>query len=67
MTNETRIPPIPMTGLYGALVRKFAGKMFGRVPTSLGVLWHHVPALKASMAYGQKLQKWDACEETLKT
>lgn len=67
MTNETRIPPIPMTGLYGALVRKFAGKMFGRVPTSLGVLWHHVPALKASMAYGQKLQKWDACDETLKT
>lgn len=67
MTNETRIPPIPMTGLYGAVVKKFAGKMFGRVPTSLGVLWHHLPALKASMAYGQKLQKWDECDETLKT
>lgn len=67
MTNETRIPPIPLTGLYGTLVKKFAGRMFGRVPTSLGVLWHHQPALKASMAYGQKVQKWDACDETLKT
>ena len=38
MTNETRIPPIPLTGLYGTLVKKFAGRMFGRVPTSLGVL-----------------------------
>lgn len=67
MTNETRIPPIPLTGLYGTLVKKFAGKMFGRVPTSLGVLWHHQPALKASMAYGQRVQKWDTCDETLKT
>ncbi len=67
MTNETRIPPIPLTGLYGTLVKKFAGRMFGRVPTSLGVLWHHQPALKASMAYGQKVQKWDTCDETLKT
>lgn len=67
MTNEPRIPAIPMTGLYGALVKKFSAKMFGRVPASLGVLWHHQPALKASMAYGQKLQKWDTCDETLKT
>ncbi len=67
MTNETRIPPIPLTGLYGTLVKKFAGRMFGRVPTSLGVLWHHQPALKASMAYGQRVQKWDTCDETLKT
>ncbi len=67
MTTTTRIPAAPITGIYGALVKKFAGRMFGRVPESLGVMWHHVPALKASMAYGQKLQKWDECDETLKT
>lgn len=67
MTSTARIPAAPITGLYGALVKKFAGKMFGSVPESIGVLWHHQPALKASMAYGQKLQKWDTCDETLKT
>lgn len=67
MTTTARIPAAPVTGLYGALVKKFAAKMFGSVPESIGVLWHHQPALKASMAFGQKLQKWDACDETLKT
>ncbi|WGL53398.1 carboxymuconolactone decarboxylase family protein [Nocardioides sp. BP30] len=63
----TRVPATRITGPYGALVKVFAGRMFGRVPESLGVMWHHVPALKASMAYGQKLQKWHACEEQLKS
>ncbi|KAB2812961.1 carboxymuconolactone decarboxylase family protein [Pimelobacter simplex] len=67
MTTTPRIPAAPITGVYGALVKKFAGRMFGSVPESLGVMWHHLPALKASMAYGQKLQKWDTCDETLKT
>lgn len=67
MTSTARIPAAPITGLYGALVKKFAGKMFDSVPESIGVLWHHQPALKASMSYGQKLQKWDTCDETLKT
>ena len=67
MTTTPRIPAAPITGLYGALVKKFAARMFGSVPESIGVMWHHLPALKASMAYGQKLQKWDACDETLKT
>lgn len=66
-TSGNRIPAAPITGLYGVLVKKFAGRMFGRVPESLGVMWHHLPALKASMAYGQKVQRWDTCDETLKT
>jgi alkylhydroperoxidase family enzyme len=41
--------------------------MFGRVPESLAVMWHNVPVLKASMSFGQKLQKWDQCDETLKS
>ncbi|WP_017936698.1 carboxymuconolactone decarboxylase family protein [Nocardioides sp. Iso805N] len=63
----TRVPPKEITGLYGAVVKRFAGRMFGRVPESLGVMWHHLPALKASMGYGQKLQKWHECDEGLKS
>lgn len=66
-TSGTRIPAAPINGLFGAVVKRFAAKMFGSVPESLGVMWHHQPALKASMSYGQKLQKWDECDETLKT
>jgi alkylhydroperoxidase family enzyme len=63
----TRIPSKEITGLYGAIVKKFSARMFGRVPESLGVMWHHLPALKASMRFGQKLQKWDQCDESLKS
>ncbi len=62
-----RIPAKEITGPYGALIKMFSKRMFGRVPESLGVMWHHVPALKASMSFGQKLQKWDQCDETLKS
>ena len=63
----TRIPPKKITGLYGAVVKKFSARMFGQVPESLGVMWHHVPVLKASMRFGQQLQKWDECDEGLKS
>ncbi|MGZ6678506.1 MAG: hypothetical protein ACXVD1_14775 [Nocardioides sp.] len=63
----TRVPAKEITGLYGALVKTFATKMFGSVPESLGVMWHNVPVMKSSMGFGQKLQKWDACDESLKS
>ena len=63
----TRIPPKEINGLYGAMVKRFSARMFGHVPESLGVMWHHVPVLKASMRYGQKLQGWDECDEGLKS
>jgi alkylhydroperoxidase family enzyme len=62
-----RIPATEITGLYGAVVKKFSTRLFGQVPESLGVMWHHRPVLKASMGFGQKLQKWDACDESLKS
>jgi AhpD family alkylhydroperoxidase len=65
-TGTARIPAIAITGWYGAVVKAFAGRTFGHVPASLGVMWHHLPALRASMGYGQKLQKLDECDETLK-
>ncbi len=63
----TRIQPKPITGAYGSVVKAISRKMFGQVPESLGVMWHHVPALKAGMRFGQQLQKWDACDEGLKS
>ena len=63
----TRIPAKEITGLYGALVKTISKRMFGRVPESLGVMWHNVPVLKASMGFGQKVQKWDQCDQTLKS
>ncbi len=62
-----RIPAKEITGPYGALIKMFSKRMFGRVPESLGVMWHNVPVLKASMGFGQKLQKWDQCDQTLKS
>ncbi|MCL2541863.1 MAG: carboxymuconolactone decarboxylase family protein [Nocardioidaceae bacterium] len=63
----TRIEPTEITGLYGAIVKRFAARMFGSVPESLGVMWHNVPVLKATMGFGQKTQKWDRCDESLKS
>ena len=63
----TRIEPKPITGAYGAVVKPFSRRMFGQVPESLGVMWHHVPVLRTSMRFGQQLQKWDACDEGLKS
>jgi alkylhydroperoxidase family enzyme len=63
----TRIPAAEITGFYGALIKKFSAKMFGKVPESLGVMWHNQPVLKASMGFGAKLQKWNSCDESLKS
>ena len=63
----SRIPPKEITGLHGMLVKKVSARMFGKVPQALGVQWHHLPAMKAAMGFGRKLQKWDRCDESLKT
>lgn len=63
----TRIPAAEITGPYGAVVKAFSKKMLGRVPESLGVLWHHKDLLKASMSFGQKVSKFDRCDEGLKS
>ncbi|WP_432479903.1 carboxymuconolactone decarboxylase family protein [Nocardioides sp. GXQ0305] len=67
MTDTTRIPPTRITGLQGALIRRFSTKLLGEVPESLGVMWHHKPALMASLSLGRKSQSWDACDPQLKS
>ena len=63
----TRIPPTEITGVYGALAKRFSKKMLGDVPEALGVMWHNLPVLKTLFAFSGKAQKWDACDLSLKS
>ena len=65
--TTTRIAPAEITGFKGALIKRFARKLLGQVPSSLGVYWHNQKVLMAMSGMGSKLRKWDACDESLKT
>jgi alkylhydroperoxidase family enzyme len=67
MTNTTRVPSAEITGIKGTLMKRMATRMMGRVPTPLGVYWHNPKVLNASFAIGRKVQKWDACDQGLKS
>lgn len=67
MTRTPRIDPAEITGLKGALMKRMVTKMMGQVPTSLGVYWHNQKVLQGTSGIGRKIQKWDACDETLKS
>ena len=67
MTSGPRIPEAELTGLYGALVKRMSRKMFGEVPEPVGVTWHNRKVLNFSFAAGRKAQKWDRCDENLKS
>ncbi|HSF26368.1 MAG TPA: carboxymuconolactone decarboxylase family protein, partial [Actinomycetes bacterium] len=51
----------------GALVKRMILKRLGKVPTSVSVYWHNPRVLFASFGFGGKLEKWDACDESLKS
>jgi alkylhydroperoxidase family enzyme len=65
--STTRIPKAEISGLYGAVVKKFSRRLLGRVPEPLGVYWHNRAVLKATMGMGAKAQKWNACDLSLKS
>jgi alkylhydroperoxidase family enzyme len=65
--STTRIAPADITGVYGALAKRFSKKLLGRVPEPLGVYWHNRPVLQATMGLGAKAQKWDRCDLSLKS
>jgi alkylhydroperoxidase family enzyme len=67
MTGTTRIHAAEITGLKGALIKRFAKKTLGQVPSSLGVYWHNQDVLMSMASAGRKLQKWDACDQQLKS
>lgn len=67
MASSTRIPKAELTGIYGAMVKRMARKMFGEVPEPVGVAWHNRKVLNFSFGVGRKVQKWDQCDESLKS
>lgn len=67
MTSATRVPQIEITGVYGAVLKRFSRKMFGQVPDALGVLWQNRQVLKFSLGLSQQASKWKECDEDLKS
>jgi alkylhydroperoxidase family enzyme len=67
MTTDTRIPAAEITGVFGAVVKTFARRMTGRVPDSVGVLWHNQRVMKDAMGIGKKVEKWDELDLELAT
>jgi alkylhydroperoxidase family enzyme len=63
----TRVPQAEITGVYGAVVKRFSRKMFGEVPEPLGVMWHNRPVLNVSLGLGRKAAKWNECDKDLKS
>jgi alkylhydroperoxidase family enzyme len=67
MTTTARIPKAEITGVYGALAKRFSRKQFGTLPDPLAVMWHNRRVLKTYLALGGKAEKWNACDPNLKT
>lgn len=67
MTSAHRIPRAEITGIFGAMAKRFSKKKLGQVPESLGVMWHNRPVLKTFFGFSRKAEKWDACDTQLKS
>jgi alkylhydroperoxidase family enzyme len=67
MASSTRIRKTELTGLYGALVKRMSRKMFGEVPEPVEVMWNNRKVLNFSFGVGRKAQKWNQCDENLKS
>jgi alkylhydroperoxidase family enzyme len=65
--SNVRVPPTPITGVFGAIVKRFAQKQLGKVPESVGVMWTNRPVLMAMAGFGRKADKWRACDAELKS
>jgi AhpD family alkylhydroperoxidase len=67
MSSTPRIPKAEITGLYGQLLKRFSRKLLGEVPEPAEVMWHNPAVVRSSMAFGQKVQKWDQLAADLKS
>ena len=65
--RQHRIPAAEMTGLYGAVLKRFSKKMLGEVPESLGVMWHNKQVMKSASASARRSRKWSQVDEDLKS
>jgi alkylhydroperoxidase family enzyme len=67
MAGNTRIPKAELTGIYGAMVKRMSRRMLGEVPEPVEVAWHNRKVVNFSFSLGRKAQKWDQCDENLKS
>ena len=67
MAGKTRIPKAEVTGVYGALVKRMSRKMLGDVPDAIEIMWNNRKVLNFGFGLGRKTEKWDQCDENLKT
>jgi alkylhydroperoxidase family enzyme len=67
MASNTRIPKAELRGPYGALVKWMSRRMLGDVAEPVEVAWHNRKVVDFSFTVGRKAQKWDRCDENLKS
>lgn len=67
MTGSPRITPAEITGVKGALIRRFAKKKLGQVPASVGVYWHNQQVMMSMSGLSGKVERWHSCDEQLKS
>jgi len=67
VASTTRIPKAELTGIYGWLVKRMSRKMLGDVAEPVEVALHNRKVLNFSFSIGRKAQKWDRCDENLKS
>src|SRR5262245_58087191 len=67
MASSPRIPKAEIRGVQGRLLKSLSRRMLGQVPEPAYVYWHNRTVLKDTAALGRKAERWDACDETLKT
>lgn len=65
MSRTPRIPRTELTGPVGVAVKRFSRKLFGTVPEPAEVGWHNRDVLKATMAFGRKVQGWKLLDPNL--
>ena len=67
MAGTTRIPKAELTGIYGAMVKRMSRRMLGDVAEPVEVAWHNRKVVNFGFTLGRKSQKWDMCDEDLKS
>lgn len=63
--STARIPATEVSGPFGAVVKTMSKKMLGKVPDSIGVMWHHRRVMLDLMKLGQKSEKWGELDANL--
>lgn len=67
MPSSFRIPKAELNGAYGAVLTRVARRLWGQVPDSAYVLFHHKPLMRAVLGLEQKVGRWKALDPHLKS